>query len=45
MTETFTIGLPKEILAQLGIKPGDKYMVNHTEKHIYIFEEQNDPHD
>jgi hypothetical protein len=45
MTKTFHIGLPGKILTAMGIKPGEPIKVKRTIEDIYIFEEQEDPHE
>lgn len=44
MTEkVYHIGLPKQVLDNIGVKPGHKITVKRTIEDVYILEEQNDP--
>ena len=44
MTEkVYHIGLPKKVLDNIGVKPGDSFIVKRTIEDEYIFEEQDNP--
>ena len=43
MTEAYHIGLPKKVLDNIGVKPGDKFIVKRTIEDVYILEEQDEP--